>query len=328
MPANLPPEYFEVEARYRAAKSLTEKIALLEELISTVPKHKGTDKLRADLRRRLSKLKAAAQTRKKVGRHLSPFSIEREGAGQAVVVGPANVGKSSLVATLTNANPEVSPVPYTTWTPTPGMMPVEDIQVQLVDTPPLTRDYVEPEFLDLIRRTDLVLLVVDLQTDPVQQLEDSIALLEEHRIVPRCREDRCGEHRRLTFVPLLVLANKYDGDDAEELFELFLELLDEEWPIIPISAATGYNLDRLKQAVFEQLEVIRVYSKAPGRPPDLDVPFVLKRGSTVEDFAAKVHQDFVENLKAARVWGSTAFDGQMVPRDYVLHDGDIVELRI
>ncbi len=328
MPANLPPEYFEVEARYRAAKSLPEKIALLEELISTVPKHKGTDKLRGDLRRRLSKLKAAAQTRKKVGRHVSPFVIEREGAGQAVVVGAANVGKSSLVATLTNANPEVSPAPYTTWTPTPGMMPVKDIQVQLVDTPPLTREYVEPEFMNLIRQTDLVLLMVDLQTDPVQQLEDSITLLEEHRIVPRFRRERYAEERRLTFVPLLVLANKYDGEDAEELFELFLALLEEEWPIIPISVATGRNLERLKQAVFQELEVIRVYSKAPGRPPDLEAPFVLKKGSTVEDFAAKVHKDFVEKLKAARVWGSTAFDGQMVPRDYVLHDGDIVELRI
>jgi hypothetical protein len=328
MPANLPPEYFEVERRYRAAKSVEEKVALLEELISTVPKHKGTDKLRADLRRKLSKLKAAAQTRKKVGRQVSPFRIDREGAGQVVLIGPTNVGKSTLVATLTSASPEVSPAPYTTWKPTPGMMPVEDIQVQLVDTPPLTREYVEPEFLDLIRRADLVLLVVDLQTDPVQQLEDSIALLQEHRIVPQHWKERYPEERRLTFVPLVVLANKYDGEDADELFELFLGLLEDDWPVLPVSATTGRNLERLKQVVFERLEIIRIYSKAPGKKPDLDAPFVLKKGSTVEDFAAKVHHDFVEHLKAARVWGSVPFDGQMVPRDYVLQDGDVVELRM
>ena len=328
MPANLPPEYFEVERRYRAAKSVEEKVALLEELISTVPKHKGTDKLRADLRRKLSKLKAAAQTRKKVGRQVSPFRIDREGAGQVVLIGPTNVGKSTLVATLTSASPEVSPAPYTTWRPTPGMMPVEDIQVQLVDTPPLTREYVEPEFLDLIRRADLVLLVVDLQTDPVQQLEDTVALLQEHRIVPQHWKDRYPEERRLTFVPLVVLANKYDGEDAEELFELFLALLEDDWPVLPVSATSGRNLERLKQEVFERLEIIRIYSKAPGREPDLDAPFVLKKGSTVEDFAAKVHHNFVEHLKAARVWGSVPFDGQMVPRDYVLQDGDVVELRM
>lgn len=144
MPTNLPPEALEAEQRYRAAKSVAEKIATLEEFISLIPKHKGTDKLRADLRRRLSKLKAeATQARKKVSKRDSAFHIEKEGAGQAVIIGPANVGKSALVATLTNATPEVSPAPYTTWEPTPGMMPIENIQVQLVDTPPLDRDYVE-----------------------------------------------------------------------------------------------------------------------------------------------------------------------------------------
>lgn len=327
MPTNLPPEYYEVEERFRAAKSPEEKITLLEELISTVPKHKGTDKLRADLRRKLSKLKSAAQTQKKVARHESPFRIDREGAGQVVVIGPANAGKSALVAALTNATPEVSPAPYSTWKPTPGMMPYEDIQIQLVDTPPLNREYVEPEFLDLIRRADLVFLIIDLQTYPVQQLEDTIAVLQENRIVPAHLRDRSGEDRRVTFVPLFVLVNKNDDESSDEIFELFLELLEDEWPLIPISVKTGRNLDRMKRTVFDKLGIIRVYSKAPGKPPDLTAPFMLHKGSTVEEFAGKVHQDFLKNLKAARVWGSVAYDGQMVPRDYVLQDGDVVELR-
>ena len=328
MPTNLPPEALEAEQRYRAAQSVAEKIACLEEFISAIPKHKGTDKLRADLRRRLSKLKSAAQSQKKVSRQESPFQIDKEGAGQVVVVGPANVGKSALVTALTNATPEVADYPYTTWTPTPGMMPMENIQIQLIDTPPLNRDYVEPELIELIRRSDLILLVVDLQGYPIQQLEDTIALLQENRIMPHHLKDRYTEQRLLTLLPLLVLVNKNDDQSTDEDFEVLCELFEEVWPLLPVSATTGRNLERLKQVVFERLEIIRVYSKPPGKEPDLNAPFVLKKGSTVEEFAGKVHQDFLEQLKSARVWGSGVYDGQMVGRDHVLHDGDVVELRI
>jgi len=170
--------------------------------------------------------------------------------------------------------------------------------------------------------------VVDLQTDAVQQLEDTIAFLQEHRIVPLRLKDRYVEQRRLTFKPLLVLANKSDDEDSDEDFEIFRELLEDDWPSLPVSAATGRNLERLKQAVFERLEVIRVYSKRPGKEHDPSSPFILETGGTVEEFARKVHKDFFEKLKSARVWGSAVFDGQMVQRDYVLHDGDVVELRI
>jgi ribosome-interacting GTPase 1 len=328
MPTNLPPEAREAEQRYRAAQSVAEKIASLEDFISAIPKHKGTDKLRADLRKRLSKLKSAAQSQKKVSRQESPFQIDKEGAGQVVVVGPANVGKSALVAALTNATPEVADYPYTTWTPTPGMMPMENIQIQLIDTPPLNRDYVEPELIELIRRSDLILLVVDLQGYPIQQLEDTIALLQENRIMPHHLKDRYTEQRLLTFLPLLVLVNKNDDQSTDEDFEVLCELFEEAWPLLPVSATTGRNLERLKQVVFERLEIIRVYSKPPGKEPDLNAPFVLKKGSTVEEFAGKVHQDFLEQLKSARVWGSGVYDGQMVGRDHILHDGDVVELRI
>lgn len=328
MPTNLPPEAIEAESRYRAAKSVAEKITCLEEYISLIPKHKGTDKLRAALRKRLSKLKTSSQGRKGVSRRESAFRIDKEGAGQVMVVGPANVGKSALVAALTNATPEVSESPFTTWKPTPGMMLMENVQIQLVDTPSLDRGFVEPELLNLIRRSDLILLVVDLQTDPIQQLEDTIAFLQEHRIVPLRLKDRYVEQRRLTFRPLLVLANKSDDEDSDEDFEIFRQLLKDDWPGLPVSAATGRNLERLKQGVFERLEVIRVYSKPPGKEHDPSSPFILEKGGTVEEFARKVHKDFFDKLKSARVWGSATFDGQMVQRDYVLHDGDVVELRI
>ena len=343
MPTNLPPDALQAEKRYREAETLEDRIATLEVYIGLIPKHKGTDHLRADLRRQLSKLKASAQSGKKASRQDSTFRIDREGAGQVAIVGVTNVGKSSLVAALTNATPEVSDAPYTTWEPTPGMVLVEDVQVQLIDTPPLSRDYVEPELMSLIRRSDLILLMVDVQTQPVQQLEESIAILEEHRIVPLDRKDNYPEDPRFTFKPLLVLANKCDDQEAEELFEIFCMLLEspggdlpEKWPIpayragtlLPISATTGHNLEGLKQAVFDGLAIIRVYAKPPGKDPDFSRPYVLPRGSTVEEFARKIHKDFYDNLKAARVWGSATFDGQAVSRDHVLSDGDVVELRI
>jgi len=329
MPTNLPAEYSAAEKLYREATTPEQKIARLEEMISTIPKHKGTDKLRADYRRRLSKMKeAATQASKRTHGAVSPYSFDREGAGQLAIIGPTNVGKSSLVASLTNASPEVSAAPFTTWQPTPGMMPVDDIQIQLIDTPPLNPDYVEPEFLNLIRRADLVLLVVDLQMDPLQQLEDALALLEEHGIVPLHWKDRYAGRRRLAFVPLLLLVNKHDDETTEEDFQIFLELLEEDCPLLALSTQSGRNLGYLKQVAVERLGIIRVYSQAPGQEPQLDSPFVLHEGDTVADFAGRVHQDFYKNLKTARIWGSGVYDGQMVSRDHVLHDGDVVELRI
>jgi small GTP-binding protein len=328
MPANLPPQYYEVDKRYRAAETLPEKLAALEELISTVPKHKGTEKIRGDLRKRLSKLKASAQSRNKASRHESLFHIEREGAGQVVLIGPANVGKSALVAALTNATPEVSDTPFTTWTPIPGMMQVKGAQIQLIDTPPLDREYIEPELLDLIRRADLVLLVVDLQTYPVKQLTDTLESLEKFRIVPSRFENKYTQLERMTLIPILVIVNKNDNQSYEEVFELFCALVDGDWPCLPVSAVTGRRLAELKEVIFENLDLIRVYAKPPGEDPDLSTPFVLHSGDTVADFASKVHLDFYKNLKHARVWGTGVFDGQMVGRDHVLHDRDIVELRI
>lgn len=328
MPLNLPPEALAAERRYRAAQTDEERLETLEEFLSLIPKHKGTDKLRADLRKRLSKLKSSAESHKGGGKRASTFHVRKEGAGQVMILGCANVGKSALLAALTNATPEVSVSPFTTWQPMPGMMPIEDIQVQLVDTPALDADYVEPELYNLIRQADLILLMVDLLHNPVEQLQVSIARLEEHGIVPRHRIDEYPEGERLTTIPLLVLVNKNDNASSDEDYEIFCALLESEWPCLPISVTAGRNLERMRQMVYERLNIMRVYSKAPGKEADLEKPFVLPKGSTVADFAQKVHRDFYENLKAARVWGQGVFDGQLVQRDHVLHEGDVVELRI
>lgn len=328
MPTNLPAEYFEVERRYKAAQSNEERIPLLEELISTIPKHKGTDKLRADLRRRLSKMKDVAKAqKKKAARHESAFHIEREGAGRVVLVGPPNVGKSALVTTLTHATPKVSEAPFTTWSPTPGMMRFENVQIQLIDTPPLSQEHIEPEMMDMIRASDLILLVIDLQAFPFEQLEESLAILNEYHIMPMSKRND-NEQRGVVRLPFIVAVNKDDDQKSDKDFQAFCELLEEEWDLVSLSAATGRNLDKLKQKVFNGLDIIRVYSKPPGKEADHTSPFVLNKRATMEEFAAKVHHDFVKNLKSARVWGSAAHDGQQVGRDHILQDGDVVELHI
>lgn len=328
MPTNLPPEYFEAEERYNQATTTEEKIAGLEALISTIPKHKGTDKLRADFRKRLSKLKSSVQSRKKTSTSHSPYHIEKEGAGQVVLIGLTNVGKSSLLASLTNASPEVSDAPHTTWRPTPGMLQIDNVQVQIIDTPPLSREYVDPELLNAIRRADLALVMVDVQTFPVEQLEETIAILNKNRIIPEHMREAYRDQLRKTVIPIIILANKCDDKACDEVFELFCELLEGDYPLLPISILNGRNIEEMKQMIFNQLGIIRVYTKAPGEEADKTKPYVLRRGDTVADLARNIHKDFYDKLKAAKVWGSSSFDGQMVQRNYLLQDEDVVELRL
>ncbi|MBW2170802.1 MAG: TGS domain-containing protein [Deltaproteobacteria bacterium] len=328
MPANLPPEYFGIEKRYRSARSPAEKLEALEELLAVIPKHKGTDKLRADFKRRLSKLKSQQQTKKPTSRRDVGYRVDREGAGQVVLVGPPNVGKSALVAALTNATPAVADFPHTTRMPTPGMMPYKDIQIQLIDTPPMTQEFMEPWLPDIIRRADIILLIVDVTTDPMQHVEETIALLEERRIAPIRLAHLHEENQGWTFRPVLVVGNKSDDASAEENFQIFKTLIEDDWPAVPVSATTGRNFELLKQTLFDRLEIIRVYTKARGKAPEHNTPFVLKKGSTVEDLAGKIHKEFVDRFKFAKVWGKEVYDGQMIQRDYVLQDGDVVELHL
>jgi ribosome-interacting GTPase 1 len=283
------------------------------------------------LRRKLSKLKSAGGSKKGASRQGSVYNIAKEGAGQVVVIGPPNVGKSALVAANTNATPEVSPAPFSTWGPTPGMMAIENIQVQLIDTPPLNPEHIEANMFNLLRKADLLLIMVDLQADPVEQLEDVITILREHKIIPKHLVNPDNEEiiQHFFLKPCLVLANKCDDKEGDENFEIFRQLLEGDCPMVPISVPAGRNIDAMKQAIYKKLNIMRVYSQPPGEQAKLHLPFVLPIGGTVEEFAAKVHQDFAKNMKSARVWGqSAAFEGQTVSREHILLEGDIVELNM
>ncbi len=328
MPANLPPAYLEAEKRCREAKTPDAKVEVLEEMLTILPKHKGTDKLRADLRRRISKFKDQALHKKGASKRKNAFSIDKEGAAQVVVVGAPNAGKSALVDLLTNASPEVAAFPHTTQKPTPGMVPYEDIQFQLVDTPPITRDYIDPLMADLIRRADIVVVLLDLYADTLQQFEDIMYILQTFRIFP----ENTPIPEDLTKPPfikkILVVANKMDKPEDEEDFKAFLELTEVTLPCLGISVRTGKNLMAFIEKIYDLSQVIRVYTKAPGKEPDMKSPFVIPRESTLEEMAGKVHKDFVEKFKHAKIWGKSVRDGQMVQRDYIMQDGDVVEMHI
>jgi uncharacterized protein len=325
MPANLTPIYKEAEAKYRAAVTREEKMAALEEMLRVIPKHKGTEHLQADLRSRLSKLRQEPR-KAKVSKGPS-YRIPREGAGQVALVGPPNSGKSSLVSILTKAKPEVAPYPLTTRESTPGMMPYQDVAFQLVDLPPLCEEYVEHWVYDLIRAADLVWQVLSIQSplagmDTVRErlLGKAIGLYPAD--APRPESPRPGWTYKKTILVVTGMDLPGAGGDLEAL----QELLETPWPLHPVSATTGFGLGDLGAGTFEALGIIRVYSKEPRKEPDMSRPFTLPRGATVEALARVIHKDMAQDLKYARVWGPSAFDGQSVQGSHALEEGDVVEL--
>jgi ribosome-interacting GTPase 1 len=333
MPANLTPEYLEAERAFKEAASVSDKIAALEHMLAVIPKHKGTEKMQADLRRRLARLKQESEQGRRSGpsRGAPVYHVEKEGAGQAALAGAANTGKSALVRRLTHATPEVADYPFTTRVPTPGMMPFEDIQIQLVDLPPLDPQFGEVWVPQAIRNADAVLLVVDLGAlELLDEIENTVALLDRAKIA---LEPRPALPYGYVAKPALVVANKVDLPGARENFQAFTELYAGRFRGVGVSAETGEGVEELKRTVFEMLGILRVYTKEPGKKPDLTRPYVLRAGATVADLAGRVHKDILEHLKYARLWhinpagrDHAAFEGQMVHRDHALADRDIVEL--
>ena len=325
MPANLTPQYEKAEQRYREAASDEDRLAALREMLSTIPKHKGTEKLQADIKRRISQLRKA-EGKRGPGRTVDPFHVPRGGAGQVVLVGPPNVGKSMLLSVTTNAPARVGDYPYTTALPQPGMWNYEDVRIELVDTPPVAADHVPPGLWNTIRSADVVCVVVDAADTPLAQAEMVLDLLAARRIelrsAPRTElaSPDGGQYSGL------LLANKADlaaAGDIQALRELYRGRLD----VLAVSAVSGEGLDALLKRLWALLSIIRVYTKQPGRPPDHARPFTLQAGSTVEDLAREIHRELPEKMKFARVWGDGRYSGQQVHRTEELRDKDVVEIR-
>jgi ribosome-interacting GTPase 1 len=325
MPANLTPQYFEAERRFKSAVTPEEKVQALEAMLAVMPKHKGTDHLQADLRRKIAKISEEAE--RKLATSRKSFNIRKEGAGQVALVGMPNTGKSLLLSTLTSVTPEVADYPFTTKSPNVGMMPFESIQIQVVDMPAVSMDEARAWSNTVLRNADLLAIVVDLSADPVGQCEATLKALEEMAIVPWSKGvdySTSGLRARRAFIIGNVCELDLDGEGEKALAAKYGEHLN----IISVSADEKSNLEELKRRIFSHLAIMRVHTKSPGEKIDLSDPIILPSGATVKDAAEAVHKDFRSKLRYAVVWGSGKFDGQRVGPEHMLRDNDIIELHM
>jgi ribosome-interacting GTPase 1 len=350
MPANLSPEYKRAEQAFRMAREPRERLDCLKEMLRTIPRHKGTEHLQADIKSRMREL-----TEEIGGTHAGPahrhptHAVRHEGAAQICLIGPPNSGKSTLHAALTGSKAAIGTFPGTTREPLPGMLHFEDISFQIVDLPPISRRRLEPWMSALLQTADAAWLVVDLD-DPecAEHVLAVCAELAERKITltdrwPGCHSDReagalpgtpgragCrtedASDSLTAVLPTLLVANKSDLDPGADEVSVLEELAGVHFPAFAVSAKSGQSIERLAPFVFSGLGIVRVYTKPPGQPPDRTRPFIVRWGNTVSDVARLVHQDVAQSLKFARLWGSGAFDGQQVGPDHAVADGDVVEM--
>ena len=329
MAVNLTPQYHEAEQEFKSAQTAEERLVALQKMWKEVPKHKASEKLQSDIKQKISATKEEIEQEKKTGKKGGvSYKIPCQGAGQFIILGAPNAGKSQLVCKLTRATPQVAPFPFTTREPIPGMMAWEDVNVQLIDTPPITADFMESYLSSLVRAADGALLVIDLADDDGPFAAE--AVLER---LAQVKTVLGGEHKPeedpgILHVKTLIAANKIDAPGAAERLEIVREMFGSRFPIHALSAEHGQGLEELRTALYQALDVIRVYTKKPGKPADMEAPFTIKRGGNLMDLAEHIHRELPEKLKSARVWGTGVFDGQTVPRDHVLHDKDVVEIHV
>jgi ribosome-interacting GTPase 1 len=324
MPANLTPEYFKAERWLREATTTDEKILALEQMLSVMPKHKGTDHLKADLRRKLSKLKEAPVQKGK-GKHVDVFHVPRSGAGQIALIGTPNSGKSSIVATLSNAKVNVADFPFATTAPVPGMMAFEDVPIQLVDTPPITADFISPGQVGTYRNCDIIGIVIDLSGDVTEQMGICLDFLESRKLLIDAESPAVDEYGNALAKKAFCICTKSDIAKAGAV-ETLKESCKYPFEFVEISTKTGAGLDKLSATLFSLLGIIRIYAKPPGKPADMSDPFTLPAGATVMDLATAIHRELAGKLKFARIWGTGVYDGQNTQRNHVLNDKDIIEL--
>lgn len=337
MPANVTPAYKAAEAAFRKARDPQERLDCLREMFRTIPKHKGTEHLRADIKTRMKELTEELSGPQKGGARSGPPTVIRpDGAAQVAILGPPNSGKSALHSKLTGSHSPSEPYPFATQYPQPGMMPVEDFHIQLVDLPSISPEHPIPWIANALQPANCCLLVADLASagtiDRIAALHEILAERRIH-LVPDWPiggdPTPSPEDRDLfaVYLPTVLVVNKIDLEpDYLEDVEVFEELTGYQYPYVGVSATTGEGLEELGLWLKERLGVVRVYTKIPGQPPDMTRPFTVQAGNTVLDVATLVHKDVARNLRYARVWGEASFDGQQVGPEHPVVDGDVLEL--
>ncbi|NHA13500.1 TGS domain-containing protein [Thioalkalivibrio sp. XN279] len=341
MPTNVSPEYKKAEEAYRQAREPKDRLDCLKQMLSTIPKHKGTEHLQADIKSRIKDLTEELAGPKKGGKRSGPaLAIRPEGAAQLALLGPPNSGKSALHLRLTGSRAQSGPGPFITQFPEPGMLPFEDVAFQLLDLPSMSPEHSPPWIASSLQSCDAALLVVDL-ADPacvenVQFILDTlegkkVSLVADWPALESGADEGPGESDTLDDpfrieLPTLLVANKSDLLPDPEEVAVLEELLDVHYPTLRVSAETGQGLGELAPWLFKALGVVRVYTKAPGKDVERDRPFTVRQGDTVLDVARLVHKDIAEGFRFARMWGAAVFDGQQVGAEQPVSDGDVVEL--
>jgi small GTP-binding protein len=390
MPTNLPPDAKKKWAEVEATKYPRERLQRMQEFLSLVPKHKGTLKLRGQIKKQIAILRKEIEEkkRKKAGKGGPKLFIEKEGAAQIAIIGLTNVGKSSLLSAVTKAKVEVSSNPYTTREPVPGIMNYKDIQFQIIEAPAIMEGSADGrawglQTLGLARNADGLILMVDLSQDPVEQLSIILAELEKARILvskPKARIDierrYMGTGLRIiligrlidctmrnveallksyrimdavvkisgeatldeveeaifgstTYKPAVIVANKIDLEGSDAKVKLLDAYVEDKLLILPVSCERRIGLGKLGEILYRTLYIMRIYTKEPNEKEFSKKPFILKKGSTVNDLAKSIHSDFSKNFSFAKIWAKRlVFSPQKVGSTFALDDGDIVEIHV
>lgn len=300
MVVNATPEYQTAEKAYLLARTTEEKILALKNMISLCPKHKGSENMLAELRRRLAKLKAELEKEREIRKRRGhSTNIKKEQDAQVVMIGLTNSGKSTLLSRLTNALPEVSEYPYTTKKPEIGTLDL-GCKIQIIEMPSIKLKEENREILSLALTADLILMI--------------ISNINELRMLGKELKDYPNK---------ILVINKKDLLNDKEI-----KILMNMENSIAVSAKNNEGIDELKQMILDHLDIIRIYTKEPGKKPTQE-PLVLKRDSRLEDAAEKIRRDYVERFIFARVWGKSAkFPGQKVGIRHILQDNDIIEIHL
>lgn len=334
MPTNVTPEYKTAEADYKAAREARDRLVALREMLRTIPKHKGTEHLQAGIKTKIKELTEELAAPRKAGARAGPvYTVRTEGAGQIVLLGPPNSGKSSLHHALTGSGAPVGAYPFTTHHPQPGMASVRDIGIQLIDLPPVTAGHPLPWIGNALQPADGALLVVDV-SEPgcVAAVEELVGLLEERKVFPTGEWPRGAgaspdpEDPFAKLLPTALVASKADlTEQVEEEVEVLMELVGLELPVIRSSVPDG-EVRHLGDWLFDALGVVRVYTVAATERKD-DRPYTIRRGQTVLDVAALIHKDFARDLKYARLVRPGQPD-RRIGKAFALQDGDRIEIHI
>ena len=388
LPTNVSPEFDKQRIIYEETEDLAQRIVELEKLLSLAPRHKGAERMVGDYRKKLATLKAQLEKKREQDRARRSGGAEegvirKEGAGQICLIGVTNSGKSSLINAVTNAELDVGSYPFTTPIPTPAMLTLQDINIQLVEIPGLFKGSHEAgigrQSLAVARNTDCIALIIDLSQDIEEQMNIILGELDAARIrlnkeKSAIRIERVGlgghmiygaqnyqgdidevkeylKARKISniivrfqkqatfeqlvdamdasvaYVRAMVVATKGDAEGSEARFKELEEKYSHRFDIIPTSVERNENLDGMSWSFYEHLDILRVYTKIPGKKRE-DRPIVLPEGSVVEDAASKIHKElFVERFRSAVILRENdKIKRRTVGLNYPLEDGDILQL--